>query len=636
MTVELQEAGLWLQGLDFMMEEPDPDEGYRFQASSDGHSWGQLEPVINSIASQLSDGDIEDVERFENRDITIMLMIDAPDSELPGVAVAAGQRVLELACQWPGWGTLQWRSPLAGAKTSVMEVLWAVPQRVSEGFDLDEMLQGKRFFSLSLRVRPFVRSEDEVEVEAPAVSPEAPPEDAVIDAGTSTVDWLNQSTATEATLSASMGAPFAGMVYARSYRDGSKFANPATPSVYLNRYPDIALDASRPYIVVTGYARWRGYAAGATPPAWRTDALTVRARGSYGSADAELVDFSIVDGSFVAVLRQTQTISTMLFSAVAVGSLFMSYEVEIGIDSIVASAVAGGVFTGKVQTRTVALLGSQRTEVPLTVLGLADSTPTGLGEQVLVCSIAGGASDDGRAKFASARTLSSKTGTTDSSATSGVYNAVGTTASPTTFDLPAASLLAGDFALYPRLQVLTAGEHLMSYRVSIASPDGTQVITSPWTERRIIAAASSSAVWPVIPEDAWRMVPLGIADMLVEAIPGGTITLSLAGPAGVFRVDDVFLAHAVGQVTLVDTGKAGGSLSKVTVDAATLDRPYPTVWVGEVDGSMMDAVRAGRVQAGGEEHQAVPPLLTVATVTPGCATSRLSARYYPRNAWDVA
>jgi hypothetical protein len=42
-----------------------------------------------------------------------------------------------------------------------------------------------------------------------------------------------------------------------------------------------------------------------------------------------------------------------------------------------------------------------------------------------------------------------------------------------------------------------------------------------------------------------------------------------------------------------------------------------------------------RIQAF-DQHLAEPGLLQISTVTPGCATSRVSASYFPRYAHDVA
>jgi hypothetical protein len=289
---------------------------------------------------------------------------------------------------------------------------------------------------------------------------------------------------------------------------------------------------------------------------------------------------------------------------------------------------------GKVQSRQVQIYGSQRAELSLSVLGLdsVGTTPVALGEQVLVYTAS--AADDPRVKFAAVRALSSAVGspTTDTTATSGFYNGSSTIASGTypKFTMPVTSLLPGTYDVYASIQATTAGTHTVSLRADQdAGLDAVQ--TGAWQS---VDIATGSA-WPQIPTSTWRLVPIGTVTVGQNAV--GTISLSLASSTGSqIRVDDLFMFHrSAGQLSLLDTKTATASFSAVRLDAATVTSPKPAAWVGIANGTMMDAALAGRCQAF-DQHKAEPGLLQIVTITPACATSRVSATYYERFAHDAA
>ena len=136
--VALQDVALMLRGLNLMMASPDPVYGYRIRTLGDNMKVGDPEAAIASIASQLADGDLERVDRNGNRSATVPLVIDAPGSDLPGAAIAAGQAAVDMACTFDGWTEMVYASPLAGAETTVFEVTSATVS--SEIDDLAEII----------------------------------------------------------------------------------------------------------------------------------------------------------------------------------------------------------------------------------------------------------------------------------------------------------------------------------------------------------------------------------------------------------------------------------------------------------------------------------------------------------------
>jgi len=288
--------------------------------------------------------------------------------------------------------------------------------------------------------------------------------------------------------------------------------------------------------------------------------------------------------------------------------------------------------SAKTQSRQVEIYGSQRTELSLSVLGLDvdGTTPVGLGEQVLVHTAAAGS--DGRAKFLNVRT----TGTTsDDTAVSGYYDALPTTDAPLSFGLPAAALLPGNCLPVSRLRYSAAvSGAVLSYRALVTTAG--EDIYDPRTGWKTVplTVLASGAAWPDLNVNTWGMIPLHLLRLPPADIedPDATITIEVACSVPV-ELDDIFLCNAdVGQASILLTSTAdGGSFSAARVDAATVDAPQPSGWVGVANGAMVsDAARWI-----GEQHQAAPGLLQIGTVTPGCATSRVSATYYARNHTNV-
>lgn len=164
-TVETQTAVLTLNGLDLLMDTPDPVNGYRIHALGDNFTWGDPEAIISSVQSQLQDGDLERIDRYGNRQASIHLQIDAPGSTVPGEAIAQGQAAIDMACRFTGWAELRWTSPLAGALTSVFELTSAY---VSAAFDdVAELSQGVRYVTITFHARPFVRGTTPINIAAP-------------------------------------------------------------------------------------------------------------------------------------------------------------------------------------------------------------------------------------------------------------------------------------------------------------------------------------------------------------------------------------------------------------------------------------------------------------------------------------
>ena len=352
-----------------------------------------------------------------------------------------------------------------------------------------------------------------------------------------------------------------------------------------------------------------------TPVSYRYNQVT----GAYDITIQRPEGFTAVD---VGLTRNTLPIST-------------SSELFVAVDSI--DITDNPFATGKVQTRQIEIGGTRRTELSLSVLGLnpASTTPIGLGGQVLVHSAAKGS--DGRAKFLSVRTAATPAGaSTDTAATSGSYNTLGTTG--TVWSFPASLLLPGNYLAVASVRASNNNTNTLSVRALVDPAVGDNIYDPPTGYRTIPAVFAASAKWPQAATGAWTLLPLGLFRLPPADLedPAATIGIEIfRGAAGAVDLDDIFLLNAdVGQATLINTTISGGSYSAVRLDAPTVaNGGSPAVWVGVANGPML--ADPTRLQ-GFEPHEAAPGLLQVTSITPGCDSSRLAGESYRRYAHDTA
>lgn len=128
------------------------EDGYTIEAVA-GTRFGNPVPVEAVVASFLRDGSIISKSGDENREMSILVQVRAPD----GVALALGEKRLNLATGRRT--TLAWTPPDGLGPTTVFDVLTSSLERVEDDWDLDEV-RGVRTYSLRLVCLPFGRSVD--------------------------------------------------------------------------------------------------------------------------------------------------------------------------------------------------------------------------------------------------------------------------------------------------------------------------------------------------------------------------------------------------------------------------------------------------------------------------------------------
>jgi hypothetical protein len=457
-----------------------------------------------------------------------------------------------------------------------------------------------------------------------------------LDAGNTVSGWsaAGISTSTNSIVLGASDPVFAGQVVGFSKRTSG--SSVSQPWVSATRTLSIPVDSTRPFLLITGNVRYRH---DATLSMGSAGTITVSATGASSSPVTVVnLTHNATTGAYSVLLKQNSAVSSIKVKYQTPSAFRVSlFTLWAGVDSIKQTVGAiPGVFTGKVQSRQVQIYGSQRTELSLAVDGLdtAGTVAVGLGEQVLVYTASAG-SDVG-AKFVSCRAAPGNAGTADTSAVSGVFSPLSTTSSPVAFVFAASTLSPGTYMAVARVRSGSAGTSDLSIRASLDLARGDNIF-EPRTGWRTapLTVVASGAVWPNVNVGEWVMVPLGLLRLPPADLEDGfaSITIQVAGGSLPVDLDDVFLMNTdVGQTSLVLTGFSSGQFSAVRLDAATVDAPQASAWVGAVNAEMF----ADPARWIGEQHAAAPGLLQIATVTPGCATSRVSASYFPRFHTHVA
>lgn len=161
-------------------------DGYFFEVAGkdDGTELTNAEAIVSSVTSDLFDGASHEVTGWESASLPLRVQVVSPT---PG-GLAAGAARLIATCRKPGIRPLSFTLQDA-APTSVFDVL--VATWVHEFDDLDSDLRHRRTYMLTLRCKPFARSETAVSLPGLAVG--GAYSETVVATGASTTGWSTTS-----------------------------------------------------------------------------------------------------------------------------------------------------------------------------------------------------------------------------------------------------------------------------------------------------------------------------------------------------------------------------------------------------------------------------------------------------------
>lgn len=279
---------------------------------------GRPVPVVATMQTLLQDGAVEYVQREENRDVQVLIGIQGADSK----ALADFEALLrtEVARER---NELTYQPPDGFGFPSVFDVLWADLQPFEDdGWDLDEVLRGRRLYTLALRCLPFARSVDEVVVTAQKSSASA----TVRDDGSATTYWTNPT-------------PPGGQTYAITTSAGQIRYNIGGATIYNASIRWTGSDFTGTYVGIklgAGYSVKLGW-----NQANYRDALSVDSTGTYWF----LRDTSKPSGVPLDFLVYSATGNPLGFGGVSIYVDQLVSSSTVGLDSLLMLPVPGSVRT---------------------------------------------------------------------------------------------------------------------------------------------------------------------------------------------------------------------------------------------------------------------------------------------------
>lgn len=508
-------------------------DGWTVETIAEGMSFGAAEPREVVIQTLLQDGDAVEIDSYGNRVLTFGILIKGADS----ADVAAGAAALDAEVGIPN--TLSWTPPDGWGATTVFDVVTS-----SKSFEFDdwgemEPTKWGRRFVLTLTCAPFGRSADETVVEAIADG-EAPPTPVsdVLDDCTSTTGWAispgNTVSLASGHLQAAATTGTTPQVMALTRTFGAPEAVTDTQYLYVDWDPSAFTTGSLRALVDM------------------TTELTLVAAGPSDD-----------NPGFTRVWFEALTvpISSLTFMWTRTRVTHVTAFAEVGRTNV--NPFIG---SGRQQFRSLLVGGSARTQGSLQISHETDA----LGEVLAYTN-----ADDGSGYQPACRQYrvsGNASPTPDASTASGSFEPLDGGAS-VTFDIPARALPAGTYVLVARIR--GTGAAITGVSWSAATRVGTTDMLTE-TGAKIIG---TQATWTMHEVATVTLPPVALppsSEAVVRVKLSSTNDLDL-DELWLFNID-------IGSYTHVSCGtaapSAGGSSNRLWIDTATLDWPFPAIWLG--------------------------------------------------------
>lgn len=553
-------------------------DGYSFDVI--GFRRGTPDPTVSVLSSLLADGSLERKLRNENRTVTLLVIIEADDSDASARAEEVLHRQLS---QMPA--TLCWTPPDGVGATTAFDVLWADSTPAEDdGWDLDE-LRNNRGWTITLRCAPFGRSTTVQTFDASAVL--NPARTVVLD-GSTTSGWSVAPSAASLATSTDSGRT-AIKVSGPGWTAGSPNTSTAEVSVAV---PGGASVVSLDYL-------------------------------RRSSNDSEVARFTTPSGllGVKPALQQSQSDGYMRnYYRVPAGATMLTLTVymrDAGTPATVfyvdefATMAAVPALSAKTSLRTVDIKGAVRTPGSLTLSHASQA----LGDVLLLTcpDLERGFLPDTR------RYASTTTATSDTAATSGSRSTLNTSGGNYIVTLPYAMYAPG--AYIPVLRVLrNDGVNPTTYTVT-GLAGGVEVDSVTQVAPPV---ASSAFRWVVLPQ-------ISLPPRLTGPNNKGTFQVRVGGEG---EIDDCFLipvgdGSTTGEEYALTLTSAPLTTRRLTIAAPSLDFPRGATWMGDAaDGS--DAISAlTMLQSTGGQRLLAPPSLLVYSAVGGPTTpASITGEYY--------
>lgn len=560
---------------------------YHFETVADGVDFGNPEQVFRTITSMLQDGEDESVDSWGNREMTFPIKVVAESAG----GLEQGGQALEFEASKQR-NTLTWTPPdkIVGSGTpNVYDIVRADLQ--FEFDDLDE-LRLERRYTLTLRAAPWVHAEQPVEVPSLAPSSGTTLTKVTVDSGASTSGWSAVwAGLTPITPTTTGGAVLASWTNTTS---GNQ-----TRSLGLRRSGLSVSMTATPYVRIDWTTTFSGAGSAATP-----GEMEVFINGVRRSSVAK-------NGSVSWYLCPSSTLTSVEVRRES--TLRPGGTLRINFYDISRSNLPADSNAGQRQTfRTFPMQGTVRTPGNL---ALSDAS-AGLGTVIVYTSAAGTSTVQPPLRE---YRVAGSTETTDVSVVSGKRSDLSTLHS---FDIPAPNVDPGGYLLVARVRHATAGARAITW-AGMSRMGSTTLDAAPQSGVRNVTLAANT--WTVVSVAQLNLPPTRVG-------PNGMIRINLSGPSGL-ELDEAWLFNVdTGRLTIVECGTgtptAGGAASRLWLDAASLENPERSIWLGTA-ADRSDAFGAGgRIQSFGR-HEFVPPLVNAFVVATGSVATDVLLSYFP-------
>lgn len=578
------------------------------RVSVHGFRRGKPVPVVQVVESMLRDGANERVDRYDNRDLAIVVGIEGDVGSMDDF-----ERTLWLEMQRPS-NVLTWKPPSAFGVRGLYDVLWSdLEFSEADDWDLDE-LRGKRVYSITLRTAPFPRSADEIV--AQALTTAASPSTVVVSDGTSTAGWIayTQSPSSPRTLTSTSG-------YLATSFEGGAFTemgsttqvvsvvnfeyNTATP-VDFSQTNYLTLDfAEVSYAGATSQTtEVRVWADGLLLTQLATVSETTNGtrwrRGTWLCSDASVTKVRVE-------VRSTTYFPTG-------GTITANANTVPAIDRLARTNVPPSVGGNGFQSlRTVEIGGSARTEATLAV-----AHPTKSLADLLIYTAPQLAS--GYAPNMQKWRTSPTANVTSSAFTMSGFEQTVAANAKLTFQVPVSLLPAGTYVMMVR-----------AYDTASSAPFSWRAVTKVGTAE--FSAQTGTSQVPVA--TTYTLSTVGTME-LPPAKAGGAATVQVElsrATSWVFDEAWLFYMGPDAALTRVATGSTaapsvGVAHNRLWMDPPTIDSPTPGLYVGTTS-DRQDSIFYGE-NANWALHEFKPPSSLVFVASTNATYTEVTVRHTPR------
>lgn len=523
----------------------------------DGDS-GAPEKILQSTAQQLQDGEIVTSPRSSNRSMTWQVLIEASDlqtmAEYEAALIAEAERERNT-----------WRI-VAGddvAPDTVFDTFSATARCVPHEEWEEPIPEGYRLWELTIPASPFGRSAS-TQVTSVVIATTAAPSTDTIDDCTSLTDWTGSPTPTLSSGGIQVyppSGPYDSTIEMWAKRSGLSY------SMATRRYLRVEYSGTRIGSVT-----------------WLANGDVVRPVGMGRVGFRWALWFDLLG----------QTINS--FEARTLGTYSASARPNLTLWDLSASTQpVDAATTGRQGRRQIAVAGSMRTQGSLAI-----AAARGLGT-LLVYTRPVSDQPIAAPNLRPWRTGGS-TVTTDPATVSGGRNAMST---PITFALPVDAVSPGAHVLIARLRAGSTGSHDLTWktRYSLGGPT---------------VDVETGGISESFTDGVWRTVVLG--HVTLPPHDGGSIMqMIIQLSSATLELDELWAFNLDrGQLSWIECGEgaaaSGYACSMAWLNAASLDRPAPSAWIGS-NSDLSNSTWAGEAMRSFGVHEFKPPTVDAFVAT---------------------